>query len=146
LKNSSGIIPVNIRKEVYGSSSKKNECIKHFGVIFNYLADSGKIAIDKEGKIAWIWILNWQKYVSIRTQSQMKSSVYFGDEKLKACYEGLNQAEPVFLSLKRSKGQKRHPLFTHRVGVYRYPGYWRWPFVIIVIEAWEIFERVKKTS
>lgn len=26
-----------------------------FCVIFNYLADSGKIALDKEGKIAWIW-------------------------------------------------------------------------------------------
>ena len=26
-----------------------------FCVIFNYLLESGKIALDKEGKIAWIW-------------------------------------------------------------------------------------------
>ena len=26
-----------------------------FCVIFDYLVDSGKTAIDKEGKIAWIW-------------------------------------------------------------------------------------------
>ena len=26
-----------------------------FCVIFDYLLDSGKIATDKEGKIAWIW-------------------------------------------------------------------------------------------
>ncbi|MEM2478867.1 MAG: hypothetical protein QXE64_02520 [Candidatus Pacearchaeota archaeon] len=26
-----------------------------FCVIFDYLIESGKIAIDKEGKIAWIW-------------------------------------------------------------------------------------------
>ena len=26
-----------------------------FCVIFDYLVDSGKIAADKEGKIAWIW-------------------------------------------------------------------------------------------
>ena len=26
-----------------------------FCVIFDYLLDSGKIAMDKEGKIAWIW-------------------------------------------------------------------------------------------
>ena len=26
-----------------------------FQVIFDYLQDSGKIAIDKEGKICWIW-------------------------------------------------------------------------------------------
>ena len=26
-----------------------------FYVIFDYLVESGKIAIDKEGKIAWIW-------------------------------------------------------------------------------------------
>ena len=24
-------------------------------VVFNYLIDSGKIAVDREGKIAWIW-------------------------------------------------------------------------------------------
>lgn len=36
-----------------------------FCVIFNYLADSGKIAIDKEGKIAWIWNPELaKKYVS----------------------------------------------------------------------------------
>jgi len=26
-----------------------------FCVVFNYLLDSGKIAVDREGKIAWIW-------------------------------------------------------------------------------------------
>ncbi len=26
-----------------------------FQVIFNYLLESNKIALDKEGKIAWIW-------------------------------------------------------------------------------------------
>ncbi len=26
-----------------------------FCVIFEYLLDSGKIAVDREGKIAWIW-------------------------------------------------------------------------------------------
>ena len=26
-----------------------------FCVVFDYLVESGKIAIDKEGKIAWIW-------------------------------------------------------------------------------------------
>ena len=26
-----------------------------FCVVFNYLLDSGKIAVDKESKIAWIW-------------------------------------------------------------------------------------------
>ena len=26
-----------------------------FCVIFNYLSDSNKIAVDREGKIAWIW-------------------------------------------------------------------------------------------
>ena len=26
-----------------------------FCVIFNYLSESGKIAVDKEGKIGWIW-------------------------------------------------------------------------------------------
>jgi hypothetical protein len=26
-----------------------------FCVIFDYLVNSGKIALDKEGKIAWIW-------------------------------------------------------------------------------------------
>jgi len=26
-----------------------------FCVIYDYLLDSGKIALDKEGKIAWIW-------------------------------------------------------------------------------------------
>jgi len=26
-----------------------------FCVIFDYLMDSGKLAVDKEGKVAWIW-------------------------------------------------------------------------------------------
>lgn len=26
-----------------------------FNVIFEYLMDSGKIAVDREGKVAWIW-------------------------------------------------------------------------------------------
>ena len=26
-----------------------------FQVIFDYLSDSGKIAVDKEGKVCWIW-------------------------------------------------------------------------------------------
>ncbi len=26
-----------------------------FCVVFDYLLDSGKIAVDREGKIAWIW-------------------------------------------------------------------------------------------
>lgn len=26
-----------------------------FNVIFNYLEESGKITVDREGKIAWIW-------------------------------------------------------------------------------------------
>jgi len=36
-----------------------------FCVIFDYLLDSGKIAVDKEGKIAWIWNLELiKKYLS----------------------------------------------------------------------------------
>jgi len=26
-----------------------------FCVIFDYLIDSGKLAVDREGKVAWIW-------------------------------------------------------------------------------------------
>ncbi|MAG20093.1 hypothetical protein CL618_01530 [archaeon] len=33
----------------------KKTMYQTFCVIFDYLSDSGKIATDKEGKIAWIW-------------------------------------------------------------------------------------------
>ena len=33
----------------------KKTMYQTFCVIFDYLQDSGKIALDKEGKIAWIW-------------------------------------------------------------------------------------------
>lgn len=33
----------------------KGTMYQTFCVIFNYLLDSGKIGIDKEGKVGWIW-------------------------------------------------------------------------------------------
>ena len=36
-------------------SLPKKMMYQTFCVIFDYLLDSGKIATDKEGKIAWIW-------------------------------------------------------------------------------------------
>lgn len=33
----------------------KKTMYQTYCVIFDYLLDSGKIAIDKEGRIAWIW-------------------------------------------------------------------------------------------
>ena len=33
----------------------KKTMYQTFCVIFDYLLESGKIALDKEGKIAWIW-------------------------------------------------------------------------------------------
>jgi hypothetical protein len=48
----------------HGGEFKKRSLWEHlpkkmmyqtFCVIFNYLLDSNKIAVDKEGKICWIW-------------------------------------------------------------------------------------------
>lgn len=51
-----------IRK--YGGEYKKRRLWEHlpkkimyqtFCVIFNYLLESGKIAVDRKGKVCWIW-------------------------------------------------------------------------------------------
>ncbi|AFD00268.1 hypothetical protein Mtc_1515 [Methanocella conradii HZ254] len=41
-------------KEIYENFSKKTN-LSEFNRIINELADSGKIAIDSEGKICYIW-------------------------------------------------------------------------------------------
>jgi len=43
------------KKRSLWESLPKKMMYQTFQVIFNYLQESGKIAIDKEGKIAWIW-------------------------------------------------------------------------------------------
>lgn len=43
------------RKRRLWESLPKRMMYQTFCVIFDYLIESNKIAIDKEGKIAWIW-------------------------------------------------------------------------------------------
>ena len=44
-----------LKKRALWESLPKKMMYQTFCVIMDYLLDSGKIAIDKEGKIAWIW-------------------------------------------------------------------------------------------
>jgi len=43
------------KKKSLWESLPKKMMYQTFCVIFDYLLDSGKIAVDKEGKIAWVW-------------------------------------------------------------------------------------------
>lgn len=43
------------KKKSLWENLPKKMMYQTYCVIFNYLLDSGKIAKDKEGKIAWIW-------------------------------------------------------------------------------------------
>jgi hypothetical protein len=43
------------KKKSLWQNLPKKMMYQTYCVIFNYLSDSGKIALDKEGKIAWIW-------------------------------------------------------------------------------------------
>lgn len=43
------------KKKALWSSLPKGMMYQTFCVIFDYLVESGKIALDKEGHIAWIW-------------------------------------------------------------------------------------------
>ncbi len=51
IKNNSG----EYKKKSLWKALPKKMMYQTFCVIFNYLLYSNKIAIDKEGKIAWIW-------------------------------------------------------------------------------------------
>lgn len=43
------------KKKTLWENLPKRMMYQTFCVIFDYLQDSGKIAVDKKGKIAWIW-------------------------------------------------------------------------------------------
>ena len=43
------------RKRALWENLPKKMMYQTFCVVFDYLLDSGKIAVDKEKKIAWIW-------------------------------------------------------------------------------------------
>ena len=43
------------KKRTLWESLPKKMMYQTFCVVFDYLIDSGKIALDREGKIAWIW-------------------------------------------------------------------------------------------
>ena len=43
------------KKRTLWESLPKKMMYQTFCVVFDYLSDSHKIAIDKEGKICWIW-------------------------------------------------------------------------------------------
>ena len=43
------------KKRSLWESLPKKMMYQTFCVAFDYLTDSGKIAVDKEGKIGWIW-------------------------------------------------------------------------------------------
>jgi len=43
------------KKRSLWESLPKKMMYQTFCVIFDYLIESGKIALDREGKIAWIW-------------------------------------------------------------------------------------------
>ncbi|MBN1275201.1 hypothetical protein JXA12_02825 [Candidatus Woesearchaeota archaeon] len=43
------------KKKALWESLPKGMMYQTFCVVFDYLLDSGKIALDKEGHIAWIW-------------------------------------------------------------------------------------------
>lgn len=51
IKNTSG----EFKKRALWESLPKKMMYQTFCVIFDYLVDSKKIAVDKEGKICWIW-------------------------------------------------------------------------------------------
>ncbi|MFW5847211.1 MAG: hypothetical protein ACOCUU_03585 [Nanoarchaeota archaeon] len=43
------------KKSLFGKLCQKKMIYQTFCVIFDYLLESGKIAQDREGNIAWIW-------------------------------------------------------------------------------------------
>jgi len=43
------------KKKALWEHLPKKMMYQTFCVIFNYLLDSGKIALDREGKVAWVW-------------------------------------------------------------------------------------------
>lgn len=43
------------RKRSLWENLPKKMMYQTFCVVFDYLLDSGKIALDREGKVAWIW-------------------------------------------------------------------------------------------
>jgi len=43
------------KKRALWESLPRKMMYQTFCVIFDYLLETGKIAVDKEGKIAWIW-------------------------------------------------------------------------------------------
>lgn len=51
IRNNSG----EYRKKALWEHLPRKVMYQTFNIILNYLYDSGKIAFDKDGKIAWIW-------------------------------------------------------------------------------------------
>lgn len=51
IKNNSG----EYKKKALWQHLPRKVMYQTFNIIMNYLYDSGKIAFDKDGKIAWIW-------------------------------------------------------------------------------------------
>lgn len=51
IKDNSG----EYKKRALWERLPKKMMYQTFCVVFDYLSDSGKIAVDKEDKIAWIW-------------------------------------------------------------------------------------------
>jgi len=51
IKNNSG----EYKKKALWEHLPRKVMYQTFNIILNYLYDSGKIAFDKDGKIAWIW-------------------------------------------------------------------------------------------
>jgi len=45
----------DFKKRALWEHLPKKMMYQTFCVVFNYLLDSGKIALDREGKIVWIW-------------------------------------------------------------------------------------------
>jgi hypothetical protein len=43
------------KKKSLWEALPKRMMYQTYGIIFDYLLESGKIATDKDGKIAWIW-------------------------------------------------------------------------------------------
>ena len=51
IRNNSG----EYKKKALWKHLPRKVMYQTFNIILNYLYDSGKIAFDKDGKIAWIW-------------------------------------------------------------------------------------------
>jgi tryptophanase len=51
IRNNSG----EYRKKALWEHLPRKVMYQTFNIILDYLSDSGKIAFDKDGKIAWIW-------------------------------------------------------------------------------------------